>query len=122
MKPMETKQAIQALGALAQDTRLDIFRLLVECGPEGLSAGLIAEKLDLPASSLSFHLAQLNHAGLISRRRDGTSLIYSVDFEEMRALMGYLMDNCCGSNAATCPPPRRPAPAPAQAIKRRKSA
>lgn len=119
---METKRAIQALGALAQDTRLDIFRLLVERGPEGLSAGLIAEKLELPASSLSFHLAQLNHAGLISRRRDRTSLIYSVDFEEMQALMGYLMDNCCGGNAAACLPSRRASPVSTQAIKRRKSA
>jgi ArsR family transcriptional regulator, arsenate/arsenite/antimonite-responsive transcriptional repressor len=119
---METKRAIQALGALAQETRLDIFRLLVERGPGGLPAGLIAEKLGLPASSLSFHLAQLNHAGLITRRRDRTSLIYSVDFEEMQALMAYLSDNCCGGNAAACMPSRRHAPASTQTARRRKSA
>lgn len=101
---METKRAIGALGALAQETRLTIFRLLVERGPEGLSAGAIAEELDIPASSLSFHLAQLTHAGLIVRRRVSRSLIYSYDFEAMNALMGYLTQNCCGGNPAACGP------------------
>jgi len=101
---METKRAIEALGALAQETRLTIFRLLVERGPEGLSAGAIAEELDIPASSLSFHLAQLTHAGLIIQRRASRSLIYSYDFEAMNALMGYLTQNCCGGNPAACSP------------------
>ena len=101
---METNRAIAALGALAQETRLAIFRLLVEQGPAGHAAGAIAEKLDIPASSLSFHLAQLSHAGLIVQRRESRSLIYSVDFQSMNGLMGYLTENCCGANAAVCPP------------------
>ena len=101
---MNTKRAIPALAALAQETRLAIFRLLVELGPEGLAAGEIAEKLALPASSLSFHLAQLSHAGLILQQRQSRSLIYSVDFTAMNALMGFLTENCCGGNAAACLP------------------
>lgn len=101
---MQTRQAIGALGALAQESRLAIFRLLVERGPEGLSAGAIAEALDIPASSLSFHLAQLSHAGLIRQRRESRSLIYCVDFEAMNGLMGYLTENCCGGDAAACKP------------------
>ena len=115
---METKHAIAALGALAQETRLAIFRLLVERGPEGLAAGGIAEALDLPASSLSFHLAQLTHAGLILQRRESRSLIYSVDFPAMQSLMGYLTENCCG-NAAACLPV---CDASTPALKKRKSA
>jgi len=99
---MDTKHAIAALGALAQETRLAIFRLLVEQGPDGLAAGGIAEKLDLPPSSLSFHLAQLSHAGLIRQRRESRSLIYSIDFAAMNDLMGYLMENCCGGQAVSC--------------------
>jgi DNA-binding transcriptional ArsR family regulator len=109
---MGTKTAIQALGALAQETRLAIFRLLVERGPEGLAAGAIAEALDLPPSSLSFHLAQLSHAGLIIQRRQSRSLIYTVDFDAMGELMGYLSENCCGGNPSACLPaevlPRKP--------------
>src|SRR5215472_2985983 len=105
---MDTKHAIAALGALAQETRLAIFRLLVERGPDGLAAGGIAEKLDLPPSSLSFHLAQLSHAGLIRQRRESRSLIYSIDFDAMGELMGYLTENCCGGNPAACLPVARP--------------
>src|SRR5258708_1473347 len=101
---METNQAIAALAALAQETRLEIFRLLVEQGPEGLAAGAIAEALAVPASSLSFHLAQLGHAGLIRQRRRSRSLIYSVDFAKMSSLMGYLTENCCGADEAACAP------------------
>ena len=115
---METKHAIAALGALAQETRLSIYRLLVERGPEGLAAGGIAEKLDLPPSSLSFHLAQLTHAGLILQRRESRSLIYSVDFAAMGSLMGYLTENCCGGNAAAC----LPACDQSTPLKKRKSA
>src|ERR1700682_3578231 len=104
MRVMNTKRAIPALAALAQETRLAIFRLLVERGPEGLAAGEIAEKLALPASSLSFHLAQLRQAVLILQQRQSRSLIYSVDFTAMNALMGFLTENCCGGDSAACAP------------------
>ena len=93
---METKQAVQALGALAQDTRLGIFRLLVQAGPKGMAAGHIGEKLDLPPATLSFHLAGLTRAGLAHNRQEGRFVIYSADFQAMNALVGYLSDNCCG--------------------------
>ena len=112
--PMDTKSAIRALGALAQDTRLAIFRMLVEKGPDGFAAGAIAEALDLPASSLSFHLAQLSHAGLVIQRRESRSLIYSVDFDAMGELMGYLTENCCGGNPAACLPVARPSTKPSK--------
>lgn len=92
---METKQAIAALGALAQETRLAIFRLLVQAGPDGLAAGAIAETLDVLPSSLSFHLQQLTHAGLILQRRASRQLIYSAVYDGMNALMAYLTENCC---------------------------
>jgi ArsR family transcriptional regulator len=121
---MDTRQAIAALGALAQETRLAIFRLLVRRGPEGLPAGAIATALDLPASSLSFHLAQLAHAGLVSQRRQGRWLIYSIDFAAMNELMGYLTENCCAGNV--CLPAKGAARAPDPAVlpgtSRRKSA
>jgi ArsR family transcriptional regulator len=119
---MNTKQAIPALAALAQETRLAIFRLLVARGPEGLAAGDIAAKLDLPPSSLSFHLAQLNHAGMIVQQRQSRSLIYSVDFTAMNALMGFLTENCCGGNAALCAPVCKPAASPKQPVKTRRIA
>lgn len=93
---METKHAVQALGALAQDTRLAIFRLLVQAGPAGMAAGSIGEKLDLAAATLSFHLAGLTRAGLTASRQDGRYVIYSADFQAMNALVGYLSENCCG--------------------------
>jgi DNA-binding transcriptional ArsR family regulator len=102
---METKDAVAALAALAQDSRLDVFRLLVQTGPEGMAAGEIAERLDISPATLSFHLAQLRHAGLISMRRDGRSLIYSADYDGMNELMGFLTENCCGGavgNAVSC--------------------
>jgi DNA-binding transcriptional ArsR family regulator len=100
---MDTEHVIAALGALAQGNRLAIFRLLVERGPEGLPAGTIADRLRIPASSLSFHLAQLTRAGLIRQRRVSRSLIYSADFAAMNGLVGYLTENCCGgSRAADC--------------------
>jgi len=104
---METETAVLALESLAQESRLGIFRLLVEAGPEGLAAGQIAEKMDLPAPTLSFHLAQLKRAGLIACRRDGRSLIYSADFAAMNELVGFLTDNCCGGDAAQSAPARR---------------
>ena len=105
---MEQKRAIAALGALAQETRLELFRLLVTCGPEGLRAGVIAERLGVQPSSLSFHLAQLTHAGLITQRRLSRQLIYSDDYGEMNELLAYLTENCCGKGA-NCAPSCNPA-------------
>ena len=118
---VDTKQAIASLAALAQETRLAIFRLLVQRGPEGMPAGAIAEALGVPASSLSFHLAQLSRAGLIVQRRASRQLIYSADFAGMNALMGYLTENCCGGNAAACLPACAPpaAESPSNNPKRR---
>ena len=104
---MDAKQAIAALGALAHETRLALFRLLVERGPDGLSAGTIAQRLGLPPSSLTFHLQQLTHAGLITQRRRSRQLIYATDFTAMTTLLGYLTENCCGQ-AASCAPLGRP--------------
>ena len=93
---MEAMSAVSALSALAQEHRLSAFRLLVQAGSDGMAAGAIAEALDIPSSSLSFHLAHLTRAGLIRQRRQSRSLIYSADYAEMSALVGYLMENCCG--------------------------
>lgn len=95
---MEAKHrvAVDALGALAQEHRLAAFRALVQAGSAGLPAGAIAERLGLPNSSLSFHLAALRNAGLVVQRREGRSLIYAADYGAMNALVGYLMENCCG--------------------------
>jgi len=99
---MEKTAIIAALSALAQDTRLDIYRLLVQAGADGLPAGQIGERLDLPSPTLSFHLAQLKHAGLVTRRRDGRSIIYAANYPAMTGLLGYLTENCCGGSAAQC--------------------
>jgi DNA-binding transcriptional ArsR family regulator len=99
---METMEAVGALSALAQGSRLSIFRLLVQAGAEGMAAGAIGEKLDLPPATLSFHLAGLTRAGLAKSRQDGRFIIYSADFERMNALVGYLTENCCGG--ASCAP------------------
>ena len=97
-------QAVEALYALAQETRLGVHRLLVEAGPEGLSAGRIGEELKLPPATLSFHLAQLTRAGLARSRQDGRFVIYSADFENMNALVGYLTENCCGGRSCAPSP------------------
>lgn len=99
---METNTAIGALAALAQESRLAVFRLLVQAGPEGLAASKIADHLGLPSSSLSFHLKELTHAGMIAPRQDGRFIIYSADFTTMHALLGFLTKNCCGGTP--CPP------------------
>ena len=99
---MESANAVVALSALAQEHRLALFRLLVQAGVRGLPAGVIAEALGVPASSLSFHLAQLSRSGLIRQERQGRSLIYSADYNAMNALVGFLMENCCGG--AACAP------------------
>ena len=100
---MDQKGAIAALGALAQETRLGLFRLLVVAGPSGLPAGVIAERLGVQPSSLSFHLAQLVHAGLITQRRLSRQLIYSAEYGAMNALLAYLTENCCGYDTVSAP-------------------
>lgn len=92
---MEEQDIIAALSALAQDSRLRVFRLLVTAGPAGLPAGQIAEELAITPNTLSFHLAHLKNAGLVVVRRDGRSLIYSAEYGRMRAVLGYLTENCC---------------------------
>jgi ArsR family transcriptional regulator len=98
---METRQIISALAALAQESRLAIFRLLVQVGPEGLPAMQIAEQLGIPPSSLSFHLKELTYANMILQKKAGRSLIYSANFETMNGLLGFLTENCCGGNICT---------------------
>src|SRR6201987_6577469 len=107
---MEKKGAIAALGALAQETRLDLFRLLVTVGPDGLSAGVIADRLGVLPASLTFHLKELQHAGLITQRRLGRQLIYAAEYGAMTDLLAYLTENCCG-RGASCAPGCNPADA-----------
>ncbi|HYX62953.1 MAG TPA: metalloregulator ArsR/SmtB family transcription factor [Burkholderiales bacterium] len=96
---MEIKQTVDALAALAHDSRLRVFRLLVEAGPDGLAAGAIGEKLELPPATLSFHLAHLSRTGLVRGRQEGRFVIYSADFQSMNALVGFLTENCCGGRS-----------------------
>jgi ArsR family transcriptional regulator, arsenate/arsenite/antimonite-responsive transcriptional repressor len=98
---METTEAIQALSALAQETRLGVYRLLVQAGPEGMAAGHIGEKLGLAPATLSFHLAGLARAGLAQSRQDGRFVIYTVNFDHMNSLVAFLTENCCGGRACT---------------------
>jgi ArsR family transcriptional regulator, arsenate/arsenite/antimonite-responsive transcriptional repressor len=99
---MEKTDAIAALAALAQESRLDVFRLLVQAGPDGLPAGQIGERLGLPSATLSFHLNQLRQAELVTFRREGRSLIYSAAYPTMNVLMSYLTENCCQGDATAC--------------------
>jgi ArsR family transcriptional regulator, arsenate/arsenite/antimonite-responsive transcriptional repressor len=114
---MEKTDAVAALAALAQDNRLDVFRLLVQSGPDGLPAGAIAETLGLAPNTLTFHFDRLRSAGLVTVRREGRSMIYAAQFEQMNALLGFLTENCCGgapcAPAATCKPARKRARVPA---------
>jgi ArsR family transcriptional regulator, arsenate/arsenite/antimonite-responsive transcriptional repressor len=103
---MESGEVVEALGALAQPSRLELFRLLVRRGPSGLPAGDIAERLGIPATTLSFHLSQLTRAGLLSARRAGRSIVYAADYGRMRALMLYLAENCCEEGACAPAEPR----------------
>jgi DNA-binding transcriptional ArsR family regulator len=96
---METKTVVDALAALAQETRLKAFRLLVEAGPRGLPAGKVGEALDLPPATLSFHLAQLARAGLVRSRQEGRFVIYSANYPSMNQLVGFLTENCCGGQS-----------------------
>jgi DNA-binding transcriptional ArsR family regulator len=101
---MYVKNIVAALAALAQETRLAVFRLLVQAGPAGMAATQIAEGVGIAPSLLSFHLKELLHAGLISQTREGRSLIYAANFEKMNGVLGYLTENCCGGNV--CSPVR----------------
>lgn len=105
---MDTKTVLAALAALAQESRLSAYRLLVQTGPQGLAASKIAEYLGVAPSSLSFHLKELAHAGLVVARQDGRFVIYSANFETMNGLLAFLTENCCGGTpcapAAACTP------------------
>lgn len=96
---MEVQTAVQALAALAQASRLEIYRLLVQAGPDGKAASDIAQALDIPANTLSFHLKTLSHAGLVQSRQDGRFIYYSTHYEQMNALLGFLTENCCGGRS-----------------------
>ncbi len=98
---MDTRAALAALAALAQESRLAAFRLLVQAGPGGMAASKIAEALAMPASSLSFHLKELSHAGLIAARQEGRFVIYAAQFGTMNGLLAFLSENCCGGNPCT---------------------
>jgi ArsR family transcriptional regulator len=100
---MKTQNAVAALAALAQDNRLDIFRLLVQAGPDGMPAGRVSEALDLAPNTLTFHFDRLRLAGLVTVRRDGRSMIYAARFETMNGLVGFLTENCC-QGASLCAP------------------
>jgi ArsR family transcriptional regulator, arsenate/arsenite/antimonite-responsive transcriptional repressor len=114
---MKTPTVIGALGALAHEHRLALYRLLVQRGPEGLSAGVIGERIGLLPSSLTFHLQNLQRAGLITQRRESRQLFYAVDFSVMNGLVGYLTENCCGQSGGECS--ARCAPStPVKAVKR----
>src|ERR1700719_2287873 len=108
---MEKTDAVAALAALAQDNRLDVYRLLVQAGPGGMPAGAVADALDLAPNTLTFHFDRLRTAGLVSVRREGRSMIYAAQFDTMNALLGFLTENCCGGvsciPAVACKPARK---------------
>ena len=107
---MEKQEALAALGARAQETRLDIYRLLVQVGPDGMPAGHIGDQLGLPSATLAFHLKELKIARLVTCTRNGRSLIYAAEYPNMNALLSYLTENCCGHAAIPSPPVCCPAP------------
>ncbi|MCE2510522.1 MAG: helix-turn-helix transcriptional regulator [Alphaproteobacteria bacterium] len=121
---MKMMLALDALAALAQETRLRVFRLLVQEGPGGLSAGEIATKLKLAPATLTFHAAQLRHAGLVTSKREGRNILYRANFDSMNALMTYLTENCCQGEDCGVPAACGPAnePLPAKSAKRRRNA
>ena len=102
---MEKSHAVAALAALAQDNRLDVFRLLVQAGPEGMPAGKVADALDLAPNTLTFHFDRLRSAGLVTVRREGRSMIYAAQYDAMTALLEFPTDNCCQGAAEKCAPP-----------------
>jgi DNA-binding transcriptional ArsR family regulator len=107
---MEKSIVIDALAALAQENRLDTYRLLVQAGPDGISAGEIAAALGLPPNTLSFHFDRLRQAGLVTVRRNGRSMIYAARYDTMNALIGFLTENCCGGQPERCAPAAACAP------------
>jgi ArsR family transcriptional regulator, arsenate/arsenite/antimonite-responsive transcriptional repressor len=118
---MKTQAALAALGALAQDSRLAVFRFLVEMGPAGSSVGNIAEALELPAATLSFHLKALTHASLLVSRQDGRFIWYAANFDTMNGLIAYLTENCCGGKPELCGPACAPAKSTAKQTRKRKN-
>jgi len=102
---METKSAVLALAAIAQESRLAVFRALVQAGPDGLSAGKVGERTGIAPSSLSFHLKELSHAAMVTSRQEGRFVIYTANFSTMTALLGFLTENCCGGQSClpVCP-------------------
>ncbi len=112
---MKRLEAAAALAALAHETRLDIFRMLVRAGRGGLAAGTISSRVGLAPPTLSFHLSQLGHAGLVAPRRAGRSIIYAANYPAMNALLGYLTENCCAGTADACAPATLNAVAPSPA-------
>src|SRR5258707_8557059 len=114
---MQKPGALSALGALAQDNRLDVFRLLVQAGPEGMPAGAVAGSLGLAPNTLTFHFDRLRQAGLVTVRREGRSMIYATRFETMNALLGFLTQNCCGGAPEKCAPVATCKPARAKPAK-----
>ena len=102
---MDSLQVVAALSALAQPTRLAIFRQLVVCGPEGMAAGQLAEKLNVSAANMSFHFKTLSQAGLIAARQQGRFIYYAANFTAMNGIVAYLTDNCCGGNMDACREP-----------------
>jgi ArsR family transcriptional regulator len=114
---MEKHDAVTALAALAQDNRLDVFRLLVQAGPDGMPAGAVASALDLAPNTLTFHFDRLRMAGLVTVRRNGRSMIYAAQFDKMNALLAYLTENCCAGAPAACAPPACKPASPKRKIK-----
>ena len=96
---MELKPYVEALAALAQESRLQVYRLLVQAGPEGIAASELAERLGIPPNTLSFHLKTLSHAGLVVARPEGRFIYYSANYEQMNVLLGFLTENCCGGRS-----------------------
>lgn len=101
---MDERQALAAFGALSQETRLRILRMLVVAGPEGLAAGTVADKADVSASNVSFHLKELERAGLVGARRDSRSIIYSAEYDALSGLIRFLMEDCCSGHPEICSP------------------
>lgn len=99
---MKTNDAVKALGALAQDSRLEVFRLLVRKGKDGMAAGELSEHFGLPPATMSFHLKELSNSGLITSRRESRSIIYSANYSNMQRLLDFLLENCCADNGGKC--------------------
>jgi DNA-binding transcriptional ArsR family regulator len=104
---MKSGQVVKALGALAQPTRLTIYRVLVERGPAGMAAGQVAEKLKVAPATMSFHFKTLSHAGLIESRQEGRFIYYAANFSVMNGMLAYLTENCCGGDQTACALPTR---------------